>query len=75
MSYAVFFGEVYYPDGGWNDHEGTFPTFEAAMEKLAELKKERIKDQYDTRYVWWHIVNLDHGEIVEMDPQSKRWQD
>lgn len=43
--YMVFAGSNYYPQGGWEDHKGTFDTLEEALECAANAGED-----------WWHIV-------------------
>lgn len=33
--YLLFMGEAYYPSGGWCDYAGTYPTVEAAQQRVA----------------------------------------
>lgn len=47
MRYITFGGWNYYPDGGWEDYQGSFETLSEACGALAT-------QQYD----WWHVVDL-----------------
>jgi hypothetical protein len=52
--FAVFHGITYYPEGGWNDHGGTFDTLEQA-----DAYAQTITDAN-----WLHIVDLSTGLVV-----------
>lgn len=45
--YLVFYGNRYYPYGGWEDYKGEFETLEDAKNFIYTL---------DTCYTWAHIV-------------------
>jgi len=49
--FLLFFGDTYYPRGGWGDYKGSFATKESALEFLSTQ-----------HYDWYHIVS--GGEIV-----------
>jgi hypothetical protein len=53
QSYLVFFGDNYYPCGGWSDFKGSFDTIEEAREFL-------LTKNFD----WYQIVDSQRGEIV-----------
>lgn len=54
--YALFAGDVYYPQGGWHDLIGRFATKDEAIARgIAE---------YDTPYAWWHVVDVATGELL-----------
>lgn len=44
--YLVFAGDNYYPQGGWHDFIGCYPTLELAIEVAKAGKSD-----------WWHIVS------------------
>lgn len=44
--YLLFAGDSYYPEGGWFDFRGTFPSREAAAAAAEE-------------YDWYHVVGVD----------------
>ena len=48
----LFAGENFYPSGGWEDYQGTFPTMETALEKLKDLKPIGTYSGFG----WAHIV-------------------
>lgn len=50
--YARFFGDRYYPLGGWEDLDGTYDTIEEATVVLEPLQ-------------WYHIVDLETGVVVK----------
>jgi hypothetical protein len=50
MLYMLFAGDCWYPEGGWLDYRGTFPSI-AEAKAVAELGDENGK------YDWWHIVS------------------
>lgn len=54
--FLVFAGSNYYPDGGWEDFEGVFPTLEAALGAVTNGRKSD----------WWHIVDLSTLKIVRL---------
>lgn len=51
--YALFSGDYYYPNGGWDDFKGTFDTINEAL--AAHTVEE---------YSWFHVVDLTTGEKV-----------
>ncbi len=53
--YGLFYGDQYYPTGGWSDYEGSFISVEDAMECVIKAKPD-----------WYQIVNLHTGEIVKV---------
>lgn len=61
MKFAVFIGYTYYARGGWNDHVGTFNSYQAAVEKVDKFME--IEHDHD----WFQIVNLITGKIVKED--------
>jgi hypothetical protein len=48
MMFLLFCYDQYYPCGGWGDHNGTFQTFEDALDAAATNRSE-----------WKEIVRLD----------------
>ena len=53
--YALFYGDVYYPEGGARDFRGWFPTIHDAMVAW-ELVDNR-------KFMWGHVAN-DQMRIV-----------
>ena len=62
MRFLVFAGSDYYPDGGWEDFIGAYPSQTEAV-SVAQAQHERRK-QHDR---WWHVVDLDTRTIVASD--------
>ena len=54
--YLLFYGEAYYPIGGWNDYKGSFDTIEEAK---ALMEKSEWKPD------WYDIVDTETSEKVE----------
>lgn len=52
--YILFYGDSYYPLGGWEDFGGTFDTVEKAKDYVLSII---VCD-------WWHIVDTETMEIV-----------
>lgn len=53
--FLVFMGWDYYPEGGWKDYAGTFPTLLEANVYVA---------LHSADWDWYQIVDLEKGEIV-----------
>jgi hypothetical protein len=51
--FVLFAGHNYYPNGGWDDFQGSFDTLEDA-----ESFNQTISSD------WWHIIDLTTGEDV-----------
>lgn len=49
--YLLFYGDAYYPAGGWGDFRGAFDTIEEAH--AAYMKAPGWKPD------WWHVVDLE----------------
>jgi len=47
--FAVFYGEFFYPQRGWLDYSGSFPTVDAAMAYIT---------LHVTDWDWYQVVNL-----------------
>ncbi len=59
--YAVFYGDHYYPYGGWDDFKGYFHT-------LAECERFLLESKItSTIYDWYQIVDTHSGKIVQKD--------
>lgn len=54
--YYLFLGAEYYPSGGWEDLQGSFPTIPLAIAQALSLQEDE--------YTWWHIVDSTTGRIV-----------
>jgi hypothetical protein len=53
--YLLFYGDTYYPDGGWGDYAGDF-------DSLAESIKEANASHRE--WDWAHVVNSSERGIV-----------
>lgn len=53
--YLVFSGNRYYPDGGWDDFQGSFDTAEEANAVATKLASEG-------EYIWSHWLDLETAE-------------
>jgi hypothetical protein len=62
--YALFAGDHYYPSGGWHDFAGFFDSPGQAKARASKLPREPWERADDK---WWHIVDLQTGEIIEKD--------
>ena len=69
--YLLFFGDIYYPKGGFNDYKSEFKSIEDAQNELWEI----IAKDYSSFLVedsghvitsncWAHIFNIATCEIV-----------
>lgn len=54
--YILFYGQMYYPTGGWYDKAGDFDTIEDA-------RSEAFSSLCD----WYHIVDTNTWTIVDSD--------
>lgn len=45
--YLLFYGDQYYPDGGWSDFKGDFDTTEECLKNVAKIKPD-----------WYEIVDI-----------------
>lgn len=50
--FLLFYGENYYPNGGWSDFQGAYDTLEIAKSMLIEA-----------HFDWAHIVDTAEGTI------------
>ena len=58
--YLLFSYDGYYPDGGWNDFNGSFDTPELAL--------AHASTDPSVHSDWWQLVDLETGEEVEGFP-------
>lgn len=58
--YLLFAGQVYYASGGWRDYRGSFTDL-----VIAKLRAEELLNNEDAIFDWYHIVDVDSGEIVD----------
>lgn len=56
-NFALFAGSDYYPSGGYHD-------LRAKSQNIDELR-DLMKKQFNGRFDWWHIANLNTHTIVE----------
>ena len=52
--FIVFWGDIYYPSGGWRDQKELFDCFEGARGFMRSKKED---------HGWAHVVDLTVGEI------------
>ena len=57
--YLVFAGDIYYPDGGWNDFCGSYPDLKAAKHVL----DGRLAGA-PAGCEWGHVVDTVIGKVV-----------
>lgn len=68
--FALLAGNHYYPEGGWNDHIGTFESLDAAYDRYRQGKTYEYEGRFGREsgesfpYQWGHVVNLNSGNIV-----------
>ena len=67
--YAIFAGQLYYPEDGWDDFKFLSDNKKEIRSIYNKSKFEKF-DKYNElgMYDWIHIVNLDTGKII------KRWE-
>lgn len=58
--FLLFYGDVYYPNGGWDDFRGSFATLEKAQQAWEK------RQDYMTG-VWHHIVDSESSQVVEAE--------
>ena len=57
--FLLFYGDHYYPEGGWKDYETSFDSKAEAREFMEiQAKKHELSD------VWFHVVNSERGTVV-----------
>jgi hypothetical protein len=66
--YLLFVGDRYYPNGGWLDLAGRFATADEARARAGFIRSGRHSLERDD--FWWHVVDLDSGEIVARQPEA-----
>lgn len=66
--YLLFGGSWCYPEGGWNDHLGTYST---SQEAIAEGSRRENLPSFNEEGTptghldWWHVIDSQTGERVE----------
>lgn len=67
--FAMFFGNHYYPAGGWGDFQSSHDTLgEAEQAKgtlLVKARSDTCERPFLTTPCWWHIVDLQSGKIIQ----------
>lgn len=63
--FALFSGDVFYPQGGWEDLAGTYDSVEEAS-----AEGERRIEPQNSLAEWWHVIDLQTGERVAGDEDS-----
>lgn len=58
MKYHLFYGERFYPSGGYKDYQGNFNSIEEAKKAAEDISERENKD------AWAHIV-LEDKIILE----------
>jgi hypothetical protein len=63
--YALFAGDFFYPQGGWQDLQGVYQTLTQAQEALSRIQSESdtdggLPDAFD----WAQVVDLRRAHLV-----------
>ena len=53
LPFLLFYGDTYYPNGGWDDFKGAFATVEQATEAAHQSKSD-----------WWQVVDVREHKVV-----------
>jgi hypothetical protein len=72
LPFLLFAGTAYYPDGGWADYQGRYPSQEAARTAyIARADQEGWQwyDIVDTRT--WHCVESEGDRGMGLAPESE----
>lgn len=69
--FHLFAGHNYYPEGGFDDFEGAYPTLDSALHSLNQRTNAAI-GHYSDEIQWFQIVRIwnDGWEIVAKGPYS-----
>lgn len=62
--FALFAGEVYYPQGGWDDLVGVFESFQEALVRCEQGPLGEDGEEGEFGFDWAHVVDLASREIV-----------
>jgi hypothetical protein len=63
--YALFAGDVFYPQGGWRDLQGVYQTLTQAQEALARIQSEPDEhSDVPDAFEWAHVVDLRRAHLV-----------
>ena len=76
--YQLFAGDRYYPGGGVDDLQGTFPSLAAALEHVDAYRSEAIESyarafggrpSHEVGWEWWQVVDGDVAVVDSRDEQ------
>ncbi len=75
--YMLFSGDNYYPQGGWDDHDGSFDTINEARE-LIKIEPRRRSDGVlyliyiidERAFDWYQLIDLNTGKEINLFPNS-----
>lgn len=56
-------GKLYYPEGGWDDIDSRWNTYDEARDYLTKIRLDKIKQQGSEGY-WAQIVDVRDGCIM-----------
>lgn len=65
MPFLVFAGGYDECSGGWDNFLGKAPSLDEARRIARNFDKERLGN-----YIWWHIVDTEHWEIILQDHED-----
>jgi hypothetical protein len=66
--FLLFFGEIYYPDGGWQDFKGSFDACDIAMQFFhTKIGEER------PQYYWTQIIDTQTWKPVWAYKYKRGW--
>jgi len=57
LRYALFAGDDYYPNGGWQDFSGSY----ASLEEALAAGRAHLDENYGS---WYQVVDLSVGSVV-----------
>jgi hypothetical protein len=64
--YLLFFGDFYYPVGGWGDFQESFDDLPGAIIYLvSNHKNPKYNNIYN--FDWWHIFDFVTGKPLEIE--------
>lgn len=62
--FALFAGEVYYPQGGWEDLVGVFGSLQEALDRCEQGPLDEDGEEGEFGFDWAHVVDLSSREVV-----------
>lgn len=62
--FALFAGDVYYPQGGWSDLVGLFDSLEAAQAAFEAGDPDGYGEGEPRAYEWGQVVDLASRQVV-----------